>query len=326
MNETNLNGPLLRIRNLKTYFYTYRGIVKALEGVNFDVGRKETVGLVGETGCGKSVTSLSILRLIQHPGKILEGEIFFEGRDLLKLSEEEMRRIRGNQISMIFQEPAVSLNPTLRIGFQIAETISVHQNITIKEAEDPVLEMLRLVGIPDPQKIVKAYPYELSGGMAQRAMIAMMLSTRPKLLIADEPTSSLDVTIQAQILRLLKDLIQEVNSSVLLITHDLGVVAETCDRIIVMYAGRVVESSDVWNVLQNPQHPYTMGLLRALPRPGTRGKLHTIPGLVPDLVNPPSGCRFHPRCPHAMKKCSTEIPSMYKASTDHQAACFLYEK
>lgn len=319
------DGSLLRVRNLKTYFYTYRGIVKALEGVNFDVGREETMGLVGETGCGKSVTSLSILRLIQYPGKILEGEIFFEGQDLLKLSEEEMRNIRGNQISMIFQEPAISLNPCLKIGFQIAETISIHQDLTFKEAEDPTIEMLQLVGIPDPQKIAKAYPHELSGGMAQRTMIAMMLSTRPKLLIADEPTSSLDVTIQAQILRLLKDLIREVQASVLLITHDLGIVAETCDKVTVMYAGLVSESSVVRKILKNPQHPYTQGLLKALPRPGERGELHTIPGLVPDLVNPPSGCRFHPRCPHAMKKCSTEIPPMFKAASDHQVACFLFE-
>ncbi|MFQ5821416.1 MAG: ABC transporter ATP-binding protein [Candidatus Heimdallarchaeota archaeon] len=319
------DGDLLRVRNLKTYFYTYRGVVKALEGVNFDVGREETMGLVGETGCGKSVTSLSILRLIQYPGKILEGEIFFEDRDLLKLSEEEMRTIRGNQISMIFQEPGVALNPCLRIGFQIAETISIHQDLTIKEAIDPAIEMLRVVGIPDPEKIVKAYPHELSGGMAQRAMIATMLSTKPKLLMADEPTSSLDVTIQAQILRLLKDLIKEVQASVLLITHDLGVVAETCDKVTVMYAGLVAESSDVRSILKNPQHPYTQGLLKALPRPGERGELHTIPGLVPDLVNPPSGCRFHPRCPHAMKKCSKEQPPMFKAKAGHQVACFLYE-
>jgi len=319
------NGTLLRVRNLKTYFYTYRGVVKALEGVNLDVNQEETMGLVGETGCGKSVTSLSILRLIQYPGKILEGEVFFEGQDLLKLSEEEMRHIRGNQISMIFQEPAVSLNPCLRIGFQIAETISVHQDISIKEAEGQAIEMLQIVGIPDPEKIVKSYPHELSGGMAQRAMIAMMLSTRPKLLIADEPTSSLDVTIQAQILRLLKDLIRDVQASVLLITHDLGIVAETCDKVTVMYAGLVAETSDVRSVMKNPQHPYTQGLLKALPGPGERGGLHTIPGLVPDLVNPPSGCRFHPRCPHAMKKCSTNIPPMFKVSTDHQVTCFLFE-
>lgn len=319
------NDSLLRVRNLKTYFYTYRGTVKALEGVNFDVGRTETMGLVGETGCGKSVTSLSILRLIQHPGKILEGEVFFEGQDLLKLSEAEMRGIRGNQISMIFQEPAVSLNPCLKIGFQIAETISIHQDIAIKKSRDQVIDMLQVVGIPDPEKIMNTYPHELSGGMAQRVMIAMMLSTRPKLLIADEPTSSLDVTIQAQILRLLKDLIQDVEASVLLITHDLGIVAETCDRVTVMYAGLVAESSDVRNVLKNPQHPYTVGLLKALPRPGMRGDLHTIPGLVPDLVNPPSGCRFHPRCLHAMKKCSIEIPPMFKAAADHHVACFLFE-
>ncbi|MFX0200204.1 MAG: ABC transporter ATP-binding protein [Candidatus Hodarchaeota archaeon] len=319
------DGSLLQVRNLKTYFYTYRGVVKALEGVNIDVGREETMGLVGETGCGKSVTSLSILRLIQYPGKILEGEIFFEGRDLLKLSEDEMRTIRGNQISMIFQEPGVSLNPCLKIGFQIAETISIHQNLKLKEAMEPAIEMLRVVGIPDPEKIAKAYPHELSGGMAQRSMIATMLSTKPKLLMADEPTSSLDVTIQAQILRLLKDLIRDVQASVLLITHDLGVVAETCDKVTVMYAGLVAESSDVRSILKNPQHPYTQGLLKAIPRPGERGELHTIPGLVPDLVNPPPGCRFHPRCPHAMKKCSKEQPPMFKAMESHQVACFLFE-
>ncbi|MFQ6124644.1 MAG: ABC transporter ATP-binding protein [Candidatus Heimdallarchaeota archaeon] len=316
---------ILQVQNLKTYFYTYRGIVRALEGVNFNIEREETMGLVGETGCGKSVTSLSILRLIQYPGKILDGKIIFEGRDLLQISEEEMRTIRGDQISMIFQEPGVALNPCLRIGFQIAETISIHQDIPLKEAEDPAIEMLRVVGIPEPQKIAKAYPHELSGGMAQRAMIAMMLSTQPKLLIADEPTSSLDVTIQAQILRLLKDLIRDVQASVLLITHDLGIVAETCDRVTVMYAGLVVESSDVRSVLKNPQHPYTQGLLKAIPRPGERGELHTIPGLVPDLVNPPSGCRFHPRCPHAMKKCSEEQPPMFKTKAGHYVACFLFE-
>jgi len=312
---------LLNVKNLITRFYTYRGVVKALEGVNLTVGRKEIVGLVGETGSGKSVTALSILRLIDSPGKIVDGEVIFDGRDLLKLSDEEMRRVRGKEISMIFQEPTLALNPVLTVGLQLQEALET-QNIPKEEAIKSVLDLLERVGLPDPERIFKSYPHELSGGMAQRALIAMALAMKPKLLIADEPTSSLDVTIQTQILELIKKPVEDIGVSVLYITHDLGVAAEICDKIAVMYTGNVIEFGDIFSIFEEPLHPYTRGLLNAIPKLGR--DLYTIRGEVPDLVNPPSGCKFHPRCLQALDICSREKPQSVEVRKGHFVACYLY--
>ncbi len=322
------DSKLLSVRNLRVIFRTYRGIVKALNGVNFEIGREEFVGIVGETGCGKSVTALSIMRLIQQPGEIIDGEIIFDGIDLLKLSEDEMRKVRGKEIAMIFQEPKVSLNPVLKVGTQLKEAVSIADGIPQKsrEAEEKVMDILDAVGLPDPKGLMNKYPHELSGGMAQRVMIAMGLLKKPKLLIADEPTSALDVTIQAQILNLIKDLVSKFRTSVLFITHDLGVVAEYSDRVVIMYAGNVVEIGDVYTIFRNPVHPYTKGLLNAVPRIGQREPLETIPGIVPDLVHPPSGCRFHPRCSKAMEVCSKEFPEMVEVEKDHFVACHLFTR
>lgn len=322
------DSKLLSVRNLRVIFRTYRGIVKALNGVNFEIGREEFVGIVGETGCGKSVTALSIMRLIQQPGEIIDGEIIFDGIDLLKLSEDEMRKVRGKEIAMIFQEPKVSLNPVLKVGTQLKEAVSIADGIPQKsrEAEEKVMDILDAVGLPDPKGLMNKYPHELSGGMAQRVMIAMGLLKKPKLLIADEPTSALDVTIQAQILNLIKDLVSKFRTSVLFITHDLGVVAEYSDKVVIMYAGNVVEIGDVYTIFRNPIHPYTKGLLNAVPRIGQREPLETIPGIVPDLVHPPSGCRFHPRCSKAMDVCSKEFPEMVEVEKDHFVACHLFTR
>lgn len=318
-------NSLLDIRNLKTYFYTYKGVVKALEGVNLRIGANELLGLVGETGCGKTVTGLSILSLIDYPGKIIGGEIVFGGEDLLKLSENEMsERIRGKKISMIFQEPRSSLNPTYTVGSQISEAIRLHQRVNKREAFERSISILRQTGMPDPERIVKEYPHELSGGMAQRAMIAMALSCDPDLLIADEPTSSLDVTIEAQILELIKELISKFRASVLLITHDLGIVAETCDKVAVMYAGNVIEYGDVRDIFKRHKHPYTEGLLKSVPKLKMSGELYTIEGTVPNLITPPTGCRFHPRCPEARKKCSELKPPDFEVEMGHSVSCFLY--
>lgn len=321
----NKENSLLDIRNLKTYFYTYKGVVKALEGVNLRIGANEILGLVGETGCGKTVTGLSILRLIDSPGKIIGGEIVFGGEDLLKLSENEMsERIRGKKISMIFQEPRSSLNPTYTVGSQISEAIRLHQRVDKREAMRRAVSILRQTGMPDPERIAGEYPHELSGGMAQRAMIAMALSCDPELLIADEPTSSLDVTIEAQILELIKDLISKFRASVLLITHDLGIVAETCDKVAVMYAGNVIEYGDVRDIFKRHKHPYTEGLLNSVPKLKISGELYTIEGTVPNLITPPTGCRFHPRCPEARKKCSELKPPNVEVEPGHFVSCFLY--
>jgi oligopeptide/dipeptide ABC transporter ATP-binding protein len=318
--------PLLKIRDLRTYFYTYKGVVKALEGVNLRIGTNELLGLVGETGCGKTVTGLSILRLIDPPGKIIGGEIVFGGEDLLKLRENEMsERIRGKKISMVFQEPRSSLNPTYTVGSQISEAIRLHQRVDKREATRRAVSILRQTGMPDPERIAGEYPHELSGGMAQRAMIAMALSCDPELLIADEPTSSLDVTIEAQILELIKDLITKFRTSVLLITHDLGIVAETCDKVAVMYAGNVIEYGDVRDIFKRHRHPYTEGLLNAVPKLKMSGELYTIEGTVPNLITPPTGCRFHPRCPEARKECSEFKPSDVEVEPGHSVSCFLYK-
>ncbi|NLJ80087.1 MAG: ABC transporter ATP-binding protein [Firmicutes bacterium] len=315
---------LLSIRNLKTYFYTDDGVIPAVDGVSFDLERGGTIGIVGESGCGKSVTSLSVMGLIpQPPGKIAGGEIIFEGKDLLKLTEEEMRHIRGNDISMIFQEPMTSLNPVFTIGNQISEAIMLHQGLDRAESREKSIEMLRLVGIPSPEKRIDEYPHQLSGGMRQRVMIAMALSCNPKLLIADEPTTALDVTIQAQILDLMRNLRSELDTAIMLITHDLGVIAELVDKVAVMYTGKIVESADIFTIFKDPLHPYTVGLLGSIPRlDGTVERLSTIPGTVPAFGNIPEACSFHPRCPFAKEICRSKEPPAFEVKEGHQVACW----
>ena len=320
-----MSEKLVEVRNLKTHFYTEDGISPAVDGVNLYINRGETLCVVGESGCGKSVTSLSVMRLVpEPPGRIVDGEIVFEGRDLLKLSEQEMRQVRGNAISMIFQEPMTSLNPIYTVGHQIVETIIQHQSISKREALDKVVELLRLVGIPLPDKRVNEYPHQLSGGMRQRVMIAMALSCNPRLLIADEPTTALDVTIQAQILELMKKLKDGLGMAILLITHDLGVVAEMAQRVVVMYAGKVVEEADVFSVFRQPLHPYTEGLLKSVPRlDSARETLHAIEGVVPNPLKLPVGCRFSPRCPYVFDKCRERQPELEHAGLGRYVACFL---
>ncbi len=322
---------ILELRDLKTHFHTPEGVVKAVDGVSYTLNAGETLGVVGESGCGKSVTALSILGLIpQPPGVIFGDGIHFDGRDLTTLPQRELRHIRGNQISMIFQEPMTSLNPVLTIGFQIAEALTLHQGMTWNEAMDRAVEMLDLVGIPLPRQRVKEYPHQLSGGMRQRAMIAMALSCHPKILLADEPTTALDVTIQAQILDLMQQLKEETGTAIILITHDLGLVAETCERIVVMYAGKVVEEAPVDDIFENPLHPYTVGLLnsipklRTTPRHGERMRLQEIPGIVPSLNRLPTGCTFNPRCPKAFDDCVRQEPELREVAPGHQVRCFLY--
>ena len=317
---------LLEIKNLKVNFYTYRGVVKALNGVNLKINKGEFFGLVGETGCGKSVTASAVLNLVQNPGKIEKGEIIFRGKDLLKMGKEEIREnIRGKEITMIMQYPIAALNPVVNNGEQISEALIANKNMTKNEAKKRTIELLRDVNIPEPEKIARQYPHQLSGGMAQRVMIAMMLSTKPSLLIADEPTTALDVSIQAQVLNLLKDLVLKQKTTILLITHDLSVVAETCDRVGVMYAGDMVETGEVNQIINNSKHPYTKGLINAIPSEQSR-ELIEIKGSVPDLVEPPSGCRFHPRCNYAKSICKKAKPQMLEIEKNHFAACFLYGK
>ena len=293
----NNNDLLLEVKNLKTYFFTEDGVVKAVDGVDFHVNSGEVLGLVGESGCGKSVTSLSIMRLISQPGKVLEGEVIFDGQDLLKLTENEMTHMRGNRISMIFQQPQTALNPVFKVGSQISEVLNIHQDLGKEAGWKRAIELLKMVGIPEPERRAESYPHELSGGMAQRVMIAMALACLPELLIADEPTTALDVTIQAQILDLMRDLRTKVGASVILITHDLGVIAEMAERVAVMYAGRIVEEADVKTLFAKPLHPYTQGLMSSIPVLGKiKEKLDVIPGNVPNLINLPPGCRFAPRC------------------------------
>lgn len=320
--------PLLTVRNLRTYFYTEDGVVKAVDGVDFEVYEGETLGIVGESGSGKSVTSLTILRLLDPRGKIEEGsEIIFNGKNLLALSDDEMRRIRGNEIAMIFQEPMVALNPVFTIGEQIMEAILLHQDVDKKTAREMAIDMLKKVGIPEPQKRVDEYPHELSGGMRQRAMIAMALSCRPKLLIADEPTTALDVTIQAQILELMKELQKEYGMAIILITHDVGVIAENADRVVVMYGGKVMETSDVKTIFKKPKHPYTWGLLTSIPRLDVeQERLYSIPGMVPDPLHFPQGCRFNTRCEFREEKCSLEMPPLTEVEPGHLTRCFFYKK
>src|SRR5436190_15289308 len=325
---TRMPDSLLSLDNLRTYFYTEAGVARAVDGVSFNVAPGETVGLVGESGCGKSVTALSILRLIGSPGRIEpDSRMLFEGRDLMQLSNEEMRRVRGNRIAMIFQEPMTALNPVFTIGDQIAEVARVHERASKKEAWRRAVEMLELVGIPAPAERAKEYPHQLSGGMRQRVVIAMALVMRPALVIADEPTTALDVTIQAQILDLLKDLQKRFGTSILLITHDMGVVAEAASRVMVMYGGEIVEEAPVVRIFAAPHHPYTEGLLGAMPRVGEeRERLRTIPGTVPPPTNWPSGCRFHDRCPYAWDRCMTEHPPLYQIGNKHVSRCHLTEE
>jgi len=316
---------LLKVKNLKTYFFTHEGTVKAIDGISFKINQGETLGLVGESGCGKSVTALSIMRLIPHPpGKIVNGEIYFEGKNLLELNGKEMRKIRGKKISMIFQEPMTSLDPVFTIGDEIMESIQLHQGLKKEEAREKAIESLKIVGMPDVKKRINNYPHELSGGMRQRAMIAMALSCNPTLLIADEPTTALDVTIQAQILRLINELKEKFGASVMLITHDLGVIAEMCDYVAVMYAGHIVEYTDVDTLFRNPLHPYTKGLNKSMPRLDVEAKrLDTIKGLVPNLLDIPSGCPFHPRCDFCFEKCIKEMPELVEAENHHLVKCHL---
>jgi peptide/nickel transport system ATP-binding protein len=318
--------PLLVVENLQTHFRTPDGINRAVDGVSFHVNAGETVAIVGESGCGKSVTSMSILRLIPEPPGKIAGSIRFQGRDLLTLSEPEMRDIRGNEISMIFQEPMTSLNPVLNIGRQIGETLRLHQGLSARDAEAKAVEMLKLVGIPEPGRRVREYPHQLSGGMRQRVMIAIALACNPKLLIADEPTTALDVTIQAQILELMRGLKSTVGAAIVLITHDLGVVAEVAERVVVMYAGKKVEEAPVVELFNTPRHPYTQGLLGSMPKlgsslTGTETRLAEIPGLVPSLKQKIPGCVFASRCPHATDLCVKVAPALEEKAPGHVAAC-----
>ena len=323
------NSYLLEIKGLKTHFFTDEGVSPAVDGVDYAVRKGETLGVVGESGCGKSVTALSIMRLIpEPPGKIIDGDILFENQSLLALSNDEMRRIRGNKISMIFQEPMTSLNPVYTIGNQISEALRLHQGLTKKDAHERAVEMLQLVGIPLPERRVNEHPHQLSGGMRQRAMIAMALSCNPSLLIADEPTTALDVTIQAQILDLMVSLKADLDTAIILITHDLGVVAESAARVVVMYAGKVVEEADVYNIFEHPLHPYTEGLLESIPRidrsAQKKTRLTEIQGVVPIPSQLPEGCHFNPRCPKVMDVCRHENPELKKESEDHRVCCWLY--
>ncbi len=319
---------LLKVKNLKTYFFTHEGTVKAVDEVSFSVNQGKTLGLVGESGCGKSVTALSIMRLIPNPpGKIVSGEIWFEGKNLLKLDDKQIRKIRGKKISMIFQEPMTSLDPVFTIGHEIVEAIQLHQGLNKDEAKKKAIEALKIVGIPDAEKRIDHYPHQLSGGMRQRVMIAMALSCNPTLLIADEPTTALDVTIQAQILRLINDLKDKFGASVMLITHNLGVIAEMCDYVAVMYAGHIVEYTNVDTLFHNPLHPYTRGLHKSIPRLDLEiERLDTIKGLVPNLLNLPSGCPFHPRCDFCFKRCVEEMPELIEIEDSHLVKCHLVKR
>lgn len=314
---------LLEVKNLKTSFFTHVGEVQAVRGVTFHVDRGEAIGIVGESGSGKSVTSMSLMKLVQFPGKIKEGEILFDSENLVPKNERQMRKVRGNDIAMIFQDPMTSLNPVYTIGNQIIEAILEHQNVSKAQARVKAIKMLEMVGIPSPESRIGNYPHEFSGGMRQRAMIAIALSCEPKLLIADEPTTALDVTIQAQILQLMKDLKEKINTSIILITHDLGVVADLCSRIIVMYGGLIMEEGTAEQVFYDPKHPYTLGLLKSIPKLHKRERLIPIDGTPPDLVRPPSGCPFYARCDYAMGVCKEKVPPYFNTSPSHRSMCWL---
>jgi len=318
-------ATLLDVKNLKTYFYTFEGVVKAVDGVSYEVDEGETLGLVGESGCGKSVSALSLMRLIPDPpGKIVEGEVLFEGQDVLKLDMDDMRHIRGAKMAMVFQEPMTSLNPVLTVERQLGETLQLHRGMSKEEARHESANLLTRVGIPDPERRVKQYPHQFSGGMRQRVMIAMALSCNPRLIIADEPTTALDVTIQAQILELMKSLTTEFGVALIIITHNLGVVARYADRMNIMYAGKIIERGTAREIYSNPRHPYTVGLLKSVPRLDLprRAKLEPIEGQPPDLVNLPPGCSFRARCRYAVDKCATDAPELELVNEGHWTACW----
>ncbi|MDA0769948.1 MAG: peptide ABC transporter ATP-binding protein [SAR202 cluster bacterium Casp-Chloro-G4] len=319
--------PLLEVKDLATHFFTQEGVVKAVNGISFELEEGEVLGVVGESGCGKSVSALSVMRLVADPpGRTVRGEVIFEGEDLLKLDDSEMRKVRGNKISMVFQEPMTSLNPVLTIGRQLTETAELHMGMNKKQAEQHAAELLQRVGIPDAANRLKDYPHQFSGGMRQRVMIAIAMSCNPRLIIADEPTTALDVTIQAQILELMQELAREFGTALIIITHNLGVVARYAHRVIVMYAGKIIETGTAAEIYHNPRHPYTMGLLASVPRLDEiqRTKLQAIEGLPPNLVNLPQGCSFAPRCAYANDKCLQEEPSLANYSDEHTAACWRY--
>ena len=321
-------SPLLEVKNLRTHFYTFEGVVKAVDGVSYDLEEGETLGLVGESGCGKSVSAMSLMRLIPDPpGKIVDGEILFEGQDVLQLSMDEMRHIRGAKMSMVFQEPMTSLNPVLNLEKQLGETLQLHKGMTKQEARQESVELLARVGIPDPERRVRQYPHQFSGGMRQRVMIAMALSCNPRVIIADEPTTALDVTIQAQILELMKGLTQEFGVAMIVITHNLGVVARYADRMNIMYAGKIIERGESAEIYSNPRHPYTVGLLKSVPRLDLprRTRLDPIEGQPPDLIAVPKGCAFRERCKWAVDKCATEEPGLESVAEGHYSACWRYE-
>jgi peptide/nickel transport system ATP-binding protein len=317
--------PILQVKDLRTQFLTDGGIVTAVDGVSFDLYPGESLGIVGESGSGKSVTALSILRLVPDPGRVVSGQVLFHNQDLLQLSGDEIRDIRGKDIAMIFQDPQSSLNPVLRTGFQIDEAMLAHGKVSKKQARERTVELLRRVRIPAPESRVKDFPHQLSGGMRQRAMIAMGLSNAPSILIADEPTTALDVTVQAQILELLGDLNRELGTAIVMITHNMGVVAGLCSRVLVMYAGQIVEQGPVEQIFDSPQHPYTWSLLRSIPRVDAvrHERLRSIEGLAPDLLHPPSGCRFHPRCPFRIEKCFTDEPPLVEVAPGQLASCWV---
>lgn len=323
-----MDNYLLEIKNLKTYFLVDGNVLKAVDDVSFFVKKGETLGIVGESGCGKSVSCMSIVKLIETPpGKYEGGEILFDGKDMLKISDKELRDIRGNDISFIFQEPMTSLNPVFKIGEQLSETMIIHRKMTKKEAHEESLHLLERVRIPNPEQIINEYPFALSGGMRQRVMIAMALACEPKLLIADEPTTALDVTIQAQVLELMNELKKEIDTSIIFITHDLGVIAEMCDRVMVMYAGKVCEVADVETIFAEPLHPYTVGLINSKPDLNTEAtRLNVIPGNVPDLNDLPTGCPFNPRCERALPICSEKFPDKVDIKENHSVSCWLYSK
>jgi len=324
-----MSDILLEVKNLKTYFYTEEGTARAVDGMDFIIRKGETLGMIGESGCGKSVSALSIMQLVASPpGRIIEGEIWFEGENLLKKSPSEVKKIRGNDISMIFQEPMTSLNPVFTIGNQIIEPIMLHQKLDKEKARKKAIEMLDLVGISSPEKQIDNYPHQLSGGMRQRVMIAMALSCEPKLLIADEPTTALDVTIQAQILELLKKIREEIGMAVMMITHDLAVIAEVSDDVLVAYAGKALEYADVKTIFREPKHPYTQALYDSIPRltDTKKRRLEVIPGIVPNPLEFPSGCRFHPRCKFVKSFCRKEEPELEEVGDTHKARCFIYNK
>ena len=318
---------LLRVEGMSTHFSTDRGLVRAVDSVSLRIHRGEAVALVGESGSGKSTAARSVMRLVSRPGRITSGKVLLKGRDVLSLTESEMTRVRGSEVGMVFQEPMTFLNPLMRIGDQIAEAIRIHQGARPAEARDQAVETLRLVQMPNPETVIDYYPHQLSGGMRQRVLIAVAISCRPSLLIADEPTTALDVTIQAQIMRLLSSLCQELGNALLLITHDLGLVAEYCDRVYVMYAGQIVEEADIFELFESPKHPYTADLLSCALRPDQRtDRFRTIKGRPPSLVTPPAGCRFHPRCAQVMSRCRIDVPPVVQLHNGRQVRCWLYSK